>query len=240
MLKNPKFSIIIPTLNEEKYLPRLLKSIKSQDYKNYEIIVVDSHSTDMTESIARHYNARVLLSKKGNIARAKNTGIKAACGEIIAFIDADMVLANGLLHAVHLAFRDDTKLAAVEPSQKLNKEDTSKKNSLLFNLVTKLVWLNKEITFKTHFPAATGCVFCRRNLVAKAGLFNERLLVSEDREYYHRLSKYGTFRIISNYALVSFRRQEKEGLIKPALKYYKSDVSSFLLKSVKKGMKPER
>ncbi len=238
MSKNPRFSIVIPALDEEKYLGRLLESLKLQTCGDYEIIVIDSYSRDKTVTIARKYGTRILYSKKGNIAKAKNTGIKAARGKIIAFIDADMVLSRTVLSAVDAVFSETKgKVVGIEPVQKLNKDDVSEGKVGLFEFVAKLVWLNKVLSFRTKMPVATGCVFCAANAVAKAGFFNERLLVSEDRDYYHRLSKYGKFVIIKDYALVSFRRQEKEGLLKPALQYYKSDISSFLFKRVKKGMK---
>lgn len=57
-------SIIIPTLNEEKYLPRLLDSIYKQDFKNYEIIVSDAGSSDKTFEVAKRYGTKFILSDK--------------------------------------------------------------------------------------------------------------------------------------------------------------------------------
>ena len=60
----PSISIIIPTLNEEKYIERCLKSLKNQSFRNFEIIVSDSYSTDDTVKIAKKYGAKVVLTKK--------------------------------------------------------------------------------------------------------------------------------------------------------------------------------
>ena len=74
-------SIIIPTLNEEKYLPKLLDSIVKQSYKDYEIIIADNNSKDKTRSIARSYGCR--LTKGGMPAVARNNGAKIARGKLL-------------------------------------------------------------------------------------------------------------------------------------------------------------
>ena len=55
-----KLSIIIPTYNEEEYLPKLLESIKMQDFTDYEVIVADANSKDNTRKIATDYGAKVV------------------------------------------------------------------------------------------------------------------------------------------------------------------------------------
>lgn len=55
-----KLSIIIPTYNEEEYLPKLLEGIKSQDFEDYEIIVADANSTDKTREIAEVYGCKIV------------------------------------------------------------------------------------------------------------------------------------------------------------------------------------
>ena len=76
-------SIIIPTLNEEEYLPRLLESIRRQTYRDYEIIVADNNSEDQTRAIAESFGARV--SPGGNHpGKGRNRGAEAAKGVIVA------------------------------------------------------------------------------------------------------------------------------------------------------------
>ena len=83
-------SIIIPTLNEEKYLPLLLESIKKQEFSDYEIILADAGSKDKTLEIAKKYNCRIIVG--GLPAKGRNEGAKAARGDILFFIDADSIL----------------------------------------------------------------------------------------------------------------------------------------------------
>lgn len=84
-------SVVVPTLNEEDYLPRCLKSIQNQTYQNTEIIVADSNSTDNTVKIAEQFGAKVVEVPK-NISLARNGGAKVANGKFLLFLDADCIL----------------------------------------------------------------------------------------------------------------------------------------------------
>jgi len=83
-------SVIIPTFNEEKFLPFLLKSLKKQTFKDFEIIVADNNSVDATRSIAITAGAKVV--KGGMPGRGRNRGAKAASGDWLLFLDADVIL----------------------------------------------------------------------------------------------------------------------------------------------------
>lgn len=88
-------SIIIPTLNEEKFLPRLLDSIKKQDSKDYEIIVADAGSKDATVEIAKKYRCKIVQG--GLPAKGRNEGAKIAQGDLLLFLDADVQLPSDFL-----------------------------------------------------------------------------------------------------------------------------------------------
>ena len=82
-------SIVIPTKNEEKYLPELLQSIRRQNFpaSEYEIIVADNKSKDRTKEIAKQYNCRI--TKGGLPGPGRNFGAREAKGEILLFLDSD-------------------------------------------------------------------------------------------------------------------------------------------------------
>ena len=90
-------SIIIPALNEEKYLPILLSQIKKQNFSGgkYEIIVADAGSKDKTVEIAKSYGCKVVPG--GLPPKARNEGAKKARGELFLFLDADVVLPENSL-----------------------------------------------------------------------------------------------------------------------------------------------
>ena len=83
-------SIIIPTLNEEDYLPWLLNSIKKQDFVDYEIIIADAGSKDKTLSIAKSYGCKIVPG--GLPAKGRNEGAKAAKGDMLIFLDSDVLI----------------------------------------------------------------------------------------------------------------------------------------------------
>ena len=78
------FSVVIPTLNEELFLPNLLEDFKKQKVKNFEIIVVDAKSKDKTRKIVKSFKQslkiKLFLSNKKNVAYQKNLGAKKAKG----------------------------------------------------------------------------------------------------------------------------------------------------------------
>ena len=90
-MDEPLVSIIIPTYNSEKTLPLCLKSIKRQTYRNIEVIVVDSYSTDRTVETAKRYGARVIKTR-GGLLWARYLGHLHAKGEIELLLDSDQIL----------------------------------------------------------------------------------------------------------------------------------------------------
>ena len=91
-------SIVIPALNEEQYLPGLLQSIERQlagRGVEYEVLVADNGSVDRTRSIAEDQGARVIFCDGLTVGAARNRATEAADGEVLVFLDADMLLLEG-------------------------------------------------------------------------------------------------------------------------------------------------
>ena len=96
----PLVSIIIPTHNEQKNIEDCLKSVKDQNYNNFEIIVVDNFSKDNTLKIAKIFTRKYYLMGKERSAQ-RNFGAKKSKGSYLLFLDADMRLTpNCLAQAV--------------------------------------------------------------------------------------------------------------------------------------------
>jgi len=91
--KNPTVSIIIPTYNRAHLVGRAIRSVLNQTYQDFEIIVVDDASIDNTEEVVKSFEDNriryIRHEKNKGAAAARNTGIKAARGEFIAFQDSD-------------------------------------------------------------------------------------------------------------------------------------------------------
>ena len=101
-------SIIIPVYNGAKFLPDTLRSIQNQDYKDYELLVVDDGSTDETAQIAESAGAKVIkLSQNSGPATARNEGARAAQGEILLFTDSDVLLPKNAVTKLLTAFKQN-------------------------------------------------------------------------------------------------------------------------------------
>lgn len=84
-----RVSVVVCAHNATSTIEECLRSLSYLNYPNYEIIVVDDGSTDGTGPLSATYGARLIRTERGGLSRARNEGIKAARGSIIAFIDAD-------------------------------------------------------------------------------------------------------------------------------------------------------
>lgn len=97
-----KLSIIIPTYNEEKHIKSCIESLLKQDYCDFEIIIVDDGSTDKTREILQGFaeKQKIIFLKQNHLGpgHARNLGAVLAGGEILVFVDADMVFAKEFLH----------------------------------------------------------------------------------------------------------------------------------------------
>jgi len=95
----PTLSVIIPVYNNQEMLRKCLTSIYNSDYKNYEVIVVDSASpTKAVSDVAKEFNCRlIVLEKDDGVANARNIGADNARGDILVFFDPDIVLEKNTL-----------------------------------------------------------------------------------------------------------------------------------------------
>lgn len=99
-------SIIVPVYNAQKYLSETIDSIENQTFKNMEVIFVNDGSTDESLKILEKYqkkysNIRIITQTNGGQASARNTGIEAAKGDFIAFVDADDLLVNDYIEKMY-------------------------------------------------------------------------------------------------------------------------------------------
>lgn len=101
-----RYSIIVPAYNTEKYIDKCLKSIFSNTYKNFEVIIVNDGSTDKTEDIINKYikkydNIIYIKQKNMGLSMARNNGVKNATGDYLLFIDSDDYVEKNLLENIN-------------------------------------------------------------------------------------------------------------------------------------------
>jgi glycosyltransferase involved in cell wall biosynthesis len=107
---DPRFSFVIPALNEAHYVADTLNSIHRatvgyDEQPAYEIIVVDDCSTERTAAIARRHGARVIQLRKRNIAAVRNAGASVARGELLVFVDADTQVSEAVIRETTSAMK---------------------------------------------------------------------------------------------------------------------------------------
>ena len=92
-MEKPFFSVVIPTFNQAIYLEKAVNSVFKQSYKNFEIIIIDNHSTDNTENLVKNFGKNKIkyfkCKNENVIGKSRNIGIYKAEGEWIAFLDSD-------------------------------------------------------------------------------------------------------------------------------------------------------
>ncbi|MFH1545306.1 MAG: glycosyltransferase [archaeon] len=168
-----KIAIIIPTLNEEENIGRLIDSIKNASYKNKEIIVVDDGSKDRTVETAKKKGASVILNrpKKGGPAFCRNKGARYSDAEIICFLDADSLIEDKQFFARCLKEFEDKTVVAVYTSYK----------TIQCTLLEKIVTLPKGISMEPKFIIAS--VFLKVGGFPEIGFGEDQVLVERLREY---------------------------------------------------------
>jgi glycosyltransferase involved in cell wall biosynthesis len=222
----PFISIVIPTYNEENFLPRLLRSIKKQTYRNREVIVADANSKDKTREVAESLGARVV--EGGAVAVGRNNGAEKAKGEIILFLDADVVLPEPSFLARIISEFEKRKLSvATCLPYPLSEKKIDHAFHRVYNAYTKLLE-----ALMPHTPGF--CIIVKKDVHEKVGGFDERVKLAEDHDYAQRAVKFGKFGLLRSAKIpVSIRRFEKDGRLKVAMKYFFCELHMLTMGSVK-------
>lgn len=172
-------SVVIPTLNEAEYIKTCLDTLLNQSYPKdkYEVLVVDSDSTDGTIDIVKaycrnHNNVTLIFEPKKSASAARNKGIKMAKGEIIAFIDADTIIPRNWLSKSRENFERNPKLGVVGGPDCTPNEDPyiAQMIGLMENSERKITELtNKEAAM---WIKSCNCA-CLKEVLDDVGNFNE-------------------------------------------------------------------
>jgi len=179
----PLVSIIIPTYNHALYLGRALQSVLDQTYINWEVIVIDNHSTDNTDEVIAGFSSSrttyLKIHNNGVIARSRNAGIRAAKGEWIAFLDSDdwwtvdklQIFFDCISKKVDLVYHD-LKIVSDQPS--FFRQKKIKSGQVKTPVLTDLL-LKGNVIFNSS-------VVVRKSLLQQIGGINEsvEMIAAED------------------------------------------------------------
>lgn len=211
----PDFSIIIPTLNEEKYLPALLDDIGKQSYQNFEVLIVDGASKDRTPAIVQSLaltdrRVRLLSSRERGVGHQRNLGAKEALGKVLLFLDADNRLPSYFLEGIHYRLAQhpcDVFTTWSAPDSK-NPQDKA-----VFRAINAVM----EGSAKMGQPMAYGaCLGIKPEVFKALSGFDEKITLMEDFDLVRRAVKAGYYFICYRDPVftVSLRRYRKDGTLR--------------------------
>ncbi len=198
-----RYSVIVPTYNEEHYVARCLQSIRDQQYERaqYEIIVADADSSDGTRRVAVPLADEFVTTGTRGIAIGRNLGAANASGELFVFVDADAILEQDFLSQLDLAFHDPNVVAVTGLARPSD-------GRIFQQLVYRGTYVLVQLFVAAGIPLFPGiCVAYRADAFRRANGFREDFGIVEDLDLSRRVSATGKC-VVSRKAIahVSTRR----------------------------------
>ena len=188
----PLVSVVIPTYNHGAYLKKAISSVLNQNYENYEIIVIDNHSTDNTHEVISSFNndriQYLKIHNNGVIAKSRNVGVRASNGQWIAFLDSDDWWTKDKLKTCMHHTKNDVDLIYHDLEITSNKRRPFKRKTIKTRQLKRPVLIDLLVNGN---PISNSSVIVRKKILEKIGLIDEcnELVAAED---------YNTWLLISN------------------------------------------
>ncbi|MBI2611450.1 glycosyltransferase [Candidatus Gottesmanbacteria bacterium] len=221
----PFFSIVIPTLNEEKFLPKLLRDLSKQIFKQFEVIIVDGNSNDRTKEISSYFshkfpNLSVVNSSKRNVSYQRNLGAKKSSGKYLVFFDADVKIPNEFLEGIYYQIH----------SKKIKflttwfVPDSMRKSEKLLVRLSNIGIEMANIMDQPFVPGFNTIV--KKSVFQEVNGYRENITISEDHDFARRVCKKGYELVVLREPklTMSLRRFRSEGTLEVLLKYMKVNV----------------
>jgi glycosyltransferase involved in cell wall biosynthesis len=228
-----RLSIIIPAYNEERYLSACLKDVlaevrRSADPAGVEVVVVDNASTDATASVAAVPGVRVVAEPAKGLTRARQCGLNATTGEIVAYVDADTRMPPGWISRVLGTFAKDPNVVCVSGPY-IYYDATRWQRAMVrvywLCLACPSYWITRYMVVGGNFAA-------RRDALDAIGGFDTKIaFYGEDTDIARRLKRAGKVKFTLRLPMrTSSRRLREEGVARMALKYGANFLSEVVLK----------
>ncbi len=230
-----KFSVIIPTYNEEKLIGKLLAELSEREIKNkydYEIIVSDGGSKDGTREIAERYADKFVEHNENRrqlISEGRNRGAEISTGEVLIFINADIRIPNPelLFETIEKEFIP-TNYIAMTCAVKVFPEEE------IFADKIFLGFYNRYFSFLNLIGLGMGrgeCQIMRRKDFFDLNGYDEKMAAGEDFDLFKRLRKKGKILFVQSYKVFeSPRRYRKHGHIRVFFTWLANALSVMLFK----------
>lgn len=203
-------SLIIPALNEEKYLPETFTSVKKMDRRPDEIIVVNAQSEDKTAQIATSFGAEIVSVDRRSIGYSRQKGLEAASGDIVAFTDADTILPTNWLSTI---FDHIEKDHVVGVFGGFRVPDGPWWYRFYINIIQPFANTLIYAIFKIPFATGQNMAFYRKNALS-AGGFPVDFKIAEDIEIARRVMSAGKIVFRQDFFVTASGRRGYEGFWK--------------------------
>ncbi|MBN1683445.1 glycosyltransferase family 2 protein [Candidatus Bathyarchaeota archaeon] len=225
------FSIIIPTLNEEKNIDLCLKSIVNQTHKNYEVLIMDGGSKDRTLEIVKKNGFELISVPKNrphDVSGARNEGVKRSKGKYVFFVDADICIDPNTLEVLEEEF---CKKNIIGVCLKIQPYMGNKLERVMYEFNNILAWIANKL--RIYQLSYFSCHCYMRDYVLKVNGFRDDLLSCEDMDLSLRLSRLGKFSVCNKASMYTsprrIRQWTKTGYV---LKYLKFLVQYYLFDNI--------
>jgi len=230
----PRVSVIIPTYNCGQYICETLNSVIEQAYEDYEIIIIDSSSTDNTKELIERYinkspeKIKYFYQESAGVAAARNKGLREAKGEFIAFLDGDDIWLTKKLGWQIKIMEENPEVAMLSTDVEMFNQDslikpsmwrfnyTEENRSLRWEIIQKQ--FNDSSIIKRNLPhdllfdnvVITSSVIVRRKCLDQVGYFDTSFSIAEDYDLWVRISE--VFPIIYFNKVTARYRYREDGL----------------------------
>ena len=226
-------SVIIPLYNCERYIAQAIESILNQTYKKFELIVVDDGSTDCSLKIVKTFRderIKIISRKNGGLAKARNSGITEAKGEIAGFLDADDYWHPSKIETHIKHFKAYPDIGLSYSYSQFCDEDSNLKPLYQISEINNIQ--ATDIFFKN--PIGNGSTFMLRRQLAldisnsrdshcsDIQLFNPKLYQSEDIECWLKISLETNWKIAGIPFILTYYRINSLGLSSKLMKQFNS------------------
>ncbi len=216
-------SIIVPTLNEEAYLERTLRCLKSLDPAPLEIIVIDGGSKDSTVNIALAFQVNVIKANKAGRSLQMNQGAAIAKGEILCFVHGDTLVPNDLITVIEKTLSNSSiaggGFISLMSGQTITRWSISLHNYLK-TYYAPLLFRPYAFLFRgLRLLFGDQVIFCRKGDFDQCGGFDAALPIMEDGDLCLRLNRLGRIYLVNRVVQSSDRRVAKWGTIKATAIY---------------------
>lgn len=218
--KVPRVSIVTPTFNRSRFIPRLVKNVFSQTYQDFELVIVDDGSTDNTrellEQYIREYPSRIqyIFQTNQGAGMARNTGIKNAKGKYIAFLDSDDEWMPEYLDRTIAVLEKGDYQWTVTGAKRIDIDKDGKEidtqlikcNLQEFGYFFKRELSLYEALLTGNVVGETSRIVVSKQAVSAVGGFWDHLRLSQDYELWLRLAKAGYKLYVTADPLVLYRK----------------------------------